>query len=582
MGKILTAEYRSRARTFTVALIILVAGGLAAFWWTRPSPPGPRPGAGAANRLRATIRNEPRSFNRLVSSDYGTLTVSWLMDAPLVTLDPRSFEVVPALAETWTRSEDGRRWTINLRRGVRFSDDTPFTSADVLFTLRVIYDERAASPLADALQVGGQPLRAEAPDPHTIVFTTAAPLGAGLRLLADVPILPKHKLEDALEGDTLREAWSAAAPPDELAGLGPFVLRTYTPGQRLILDRNPHYWRRDADGRTLPYVDELIVDIVPDHNAETLRLLAGQSDIMFGPLRPEDLSEARRLEQEGRLALHEVGVGLDAEFLWFNLISGANRAKPWLQRRELRQAVSLAIDRRAFADTVYLGEGVPIAGPITPGNRAWFANDLPVPRQDGTRAREKLASIGLRDRNGDGFVQTGTGAAARITLLTQKGNTLFERGASVIQQDLRAIGLDVNVVALDVAALVERLLGGEYEAIYFGAQTSDTDPASNLDFWLSRGAYHAWHPGQKRPATEWEAAIDRLMLQQAVTLDEAARKQIFNRVQHIFADHVPALFFAAPRLTVATSARVQNVTPGPLHPYLLWQAANVRLGETTR
>lgn len=559
----------------------MLAGTIgAALWWTAasPSPPDAAPDGRVA---RATFRNEPRSFNRIVAGHAETLAVSWLINAPLVTLDPRTFEVIPALAESWTRSDDGRRWTIRLRRGVRFSDDTPFTADDVLFTFDAIYDEQAASPLAGALQVGGQPLQAEAADPHTVILTTAAPLGAGLRLLADIPILPKHKLRDALDRGRFRDAWNIGTPPSEIVGLGPFVLRDYRPGERLLLRRNPHYWRRDVSGRRLPYLNELVVDIVPDQNAEVLRLFAGDSDMMFGALRPEDLPEARRLERAGRLGLHDAGIGLDADFLWFNLISGANRTKPWLQRLELRQAASLAVDRQAFADTVYLGEGVPIAGPVTPGNRAWSASDLPVSRPNVARARETLASIGLRDRDSDGLVETAAGGPAQITLLTQRGNTLRERGASVIEQDLRAIGLAVNVVALDRPALIERLIAGEYEALYFGAVTSDTDPASNLDFWLSRGAFHAWHPGQEHPATEWEAEIDRLMLQQAVTLDPAARKRIFNRVQHIFADNVPALFFAAPRLTVATSAHVQNVVPGSLHPYLLWQAAGILLGETT-
>jgi peptide/nickel transport system substrate-binding protein len=578
VGKILTGKIRLQKSTLALVLIVLAGAIGALLWWGR-APLSPPPTAPPTQAARATLRNEPRSFNRLVTADQETLAVSWLINAPLVTLEPRTFDLTPALAESWTRSSDGRQWTVRLRQGVRFSDGSPFTAADVLFTFEAIYDERTASPLASALQVDGQPLQVEAAGPHIVILTAAAPLGAGLRLLADVPILPKHKLQDALDRGEFREAWNIGTPARDIVGLGPFVLSAYRPGERLVLRKNPRYWRRDASGRSLPHLSELVVDIVPDQNAEVLRLLAGDSDMIFGALRPEDLPEARRLERAGRVALHDAGIGLDADFLWFNLISGANRSKPWLQRLELRQAASLAVDRQAFADTVYLGEGVPISGPVTPGNREWSASDLPVPRPDLTRAREKLASIGLRDRDGDGLAETAAGQPVRITLLTQRGHTLRQRGASVIQQDLRAIGLTVNVVALDRPALIQRLIGGEYEALYFGAVSSDTDPASNLDFWLSRGAFHAWHPNQKHPATEWEAEIDRLMLQQAVTLDPAARKRIFDRVQHIFADNVPALFFAAPRLTVATSARVQNVTPGPLHPYCLWQAATIQLRE---
>jgi peptide/nickel transport system substrate-binding protein len=562
-------------RAIILVLILALAGAAAMLWWGRSAgPPLPTDTGGA---LRTTMRTEPRSFNRLVANDAATGTVSWLIDAPLVSMDPRTFDLVPILAEALTPSDEGRTWTIALREGVRFSDGTPFTAADVLFTLQAIYDSRSGSVLAKALEVNGQPLAAAAPDSHTVVLTAAAPLGAGLRMLADVPILPKHKLEAALAGGRFREARSLSTPPKDLVGLGPFVLHAYRPGERLTFRRNPRYWRRDQQRRALPYLDEVTIDIVPDQNAEVLRLFGGQSDAMYVPLRPEDLPEARRLEQDGRLTLYDVGEGVNADFLWLNLVPGANRAKPWLQRLELRQAISLGIDRRAFADTVYLGEGVPIAGPVTPGNPTWHARDLPVPKPDVARARELLASIDLRDRNGDGIVETAAGQPARLTLLTHKGNTVRARAASVIQHDLRAIGLRVDVVSLDLPALIDRWTHGDYEAIYFGTQANDTDPAAMMDLWLSSGAFHVWHPNQARPATAWEAEIDRLMLRQTTTLDESVRRRLFNRVQHIFADHLPVIYFAAPRLTVATSSRVRGFRPGPLHPYLLWQAGTIRL-----
>ncbi|MGH9162268.1 MAG: ABC transporter substrate-binding protein [Vicinamibacteraceae bacterium] len=564
-------------RAIILVLMVALAGAAAMLWWGRsagPRPPGEADGGG---QLRTTMRTEPRSFNRLVANDGATGAVGWLIDSPLVSIDPRTFDLVPVLAETVTASDDGRTWTIVLREGVRFSDGAPFTAADVLFTLDAIYDRRSGSVLAEALQVNGQPLTASAPDPHTVVLTAAAPLGAGLRMLADVPILPKHKLEAALAGGRFREARSLSTPTNELVGLGPFVLHAYRPGERLTFRRNPRYWRRDREGSTLPYVDEVTIDIVPDQNAEVLRLFGGQSDAMYVPLRPEDLPEARRLEKDGRLTLYGVGEGVSTDFLWLNLVPGANRTKPWLQRLELRQAISLAIDRRAFADTVYLGEGVPVSAPVTPGNRRWHAADLPVPKLDVARARELLASIGVRDRNGDGMAEAAAGQPARITLLTHKGNTVRARAASVIQHDLRSIGLRVDVVSLDLPALIDRWTRRDYEAIYFGTQVNDTDPAALMDLWLSSGAFHVWHPNQPRPATAWEAEIDRLMLRQTTTMDEAVRRRLFNRVQHIFADHLPVIHVAVPRLTVASSARVRGFRPGPLHPYLLWQASTIQL-----
>lgn len=561
-----------------IALLAAVAAAtiLGGLWRARrpPSPAAPPPSGGT---LTATIRSEPRSFNRLVVRDRTSNLVSLLVHDRLVRINLATQQVQPALAERWSVSPDGRVWTLHLRRGVRFSDGRPFTAADVLFSLRAVYDEATASPLADSLLIAGRPLEAAAPDDATVVVTAPAPFGPGVRILDNLPVLPRHRLEPFLAEGRLRDAWSLITPLDEIAGLGPFVLREYVPGERLVFARNPHYWERDEQGAPLPRLDRLALLVVPDQNAEMLRLEAGEVDLVTGEVRPDDLAAVRRLAAAGRLQLFDLGVGLDPEFLWFNLAPGAVPAtRGWLQRRELRQAISLGVDRQAMADTVYLGAAVPIAGPITPGNRDWYDPGLAVPPHDPARARALLAAAGLQDTNGDGSLEAPGGGPARFTLLTQKGHTLRERGAAFLQQELARLGLGVDIVTLEQPALVERLTSGRYEAIYFGTQASDTDPASNLDFWLSNGAFHPWNPEQAAPATPWEARIDALMRQQIAATDPAERKRLFGEVQRIFGEELPAIYFVAPRIYVATSARVTHVRPGLLQPFILWDAA--RLG----
>ena len=555
-------------------LLLLVT---APFFFNRPRVLAPTRDQAAARpaALVATARSEPRSFNRLIARDRTSSLVALLTHARLVRIDLATQDLEPMLAERWTTSEDGLTHTLSLRRGVRFSDGAPFTSADVLFSAEAVYDPRVGSPLAEALKPGGQPLAFSAPDEHTVVVTFAAPFGPGLRLLDSLPILPKHKLETALRGGALREAWGLKTPPADLVGLGPFVLERYDPGQQLVFARNPNYWRTDERGERLPRLDRLTVTIVPDQNAEVLRLEAGQADLMSSEVRPDDLAAARRLAAEQRLVLHDLGVGLDPDALWFNLqpaFAAKNPTRAWLQEHVLRQAVSLAVDRQAFADTVFLGAAVPAQGPVTPGNRAWHDPSLRPDPHDPARARHLLATIGLKDADGDGTLEDATGRPAGFVLLTQKGNTLRERGAAFLQDELRKVGLQVDVVTLDYPAVIDRLMKGEYEAVYFGAQTTDTDPASNLDFWLSSGAFHLWNPGQSAPATAWERRIDELMRAQVASRDPEARKRLFNEVQTVFGRELPALYFVAPRIFVATSPRVANARPALLQPSILWNA----------
>jgi peptide/nickel transport system substrate-binding protein len=151
----------------------------------------------------------------------------------------------------------------------------------------------------------------------------------------------------------------------------------------------------------------------------------------------------------------------------------------------------------------------------------------------------------------------------------------------VIRDDLKQIGIVVDVVALDFKSLVERFLSGaNYDAVYFSVARTDTDPAINPDFWFSSGSAHFWNIGQKTPATPWEKQIDDLMGQQIASTDDGRRKQLFDEVQRVFAEHEPVVYFAAPRVFVAMSSRVSNATPALMRPQLLWAADTLALAAS--
>jgi len=540
-----------------------------------PATNGAALGVPRGGNLVVSVRNEPRSFSRLAARETTTDLLSNLTQAKLVRINKVTLEVEPALAESWIRSDDGRRYTLKLRPGVVFSDGQPFTSADVVFTFKAVYDEKTGSSLADSLQANGKRLRVTAIDPLTVEIAFADPFAAGVRLLDNLPILPRHKLEAALDAGKLGEAWNLSTPPSEIVGLGPFVLSAYIPGQRLVFDRNPRYFRKAPDGSALPYLDRLTIEIIPDQSAELLRLEAGQIDMTHSEILPEAYAPLKRAADAGRIKLVDLGVGLDANSLWFNLKPGAFAGDPraaWLQRDELRQAISLAVDRQLMADTVYLGAAAPVFGPITPANKTWYWAGLPKTPHDIEAAKRKLAAIGLTDRTGDGTLEDARGRPAQFTLLTRTGRPDLERGAAVIRDEMKKIGVVVNVVTLEAGALVDRFANtGKYEAVYYSPIASDTDPALNPDFWFSFGSAHLWNMAQKMPATDWERRIDELMAKQIASPDESERKKLFDEVQQVFVEHEPVVYFAAPRVYVAVSSRVTNLTPAISRPQTLWE-----------
>ena len=559
---------------------------------------------GAASPVRggqlvASVRTEPQSFTWYTQHDGSTELVTFLTQARLVRVNRATQDVEPWLAESWTRSGDGLRYTLKLRANVTFADGHPFTADDVMFSFAAAYDPKGGGPtIGGDVMANGRRLGVSSPDPLTVVITFPAPFAAGVRLLDGLPILPKHKLEGALRAGTFAQAWGLSTSPGEMTGLGPFVLTEFRPGQRLLFSRNARYFRKDTTGASLPYLDRVVVEIVPDQNAQLLRLETGQADMMMSEASPEDYVPLKRAADAGRVQLLDLGGALDADSFWINLKPGVFGADPraaWLQRDELRQAISLGVDRKVFADTVFLGAGVPVFGPVTPANRKWFSSAVPQTPYDPARAKTLLAAIGLTDRNGDGMLEDARGAAARFSVTTQKGQTAVERGALVIRDELKKIGLAVDVVALEGNAAVSRFVSGQgYEAAYFHLGMNDVDPALNQEYWLSSGAFHVWNLGRKASfpgspgptgstgstvstlstlstgATAWERQIDELMAKQTAALDDRDRKREFDEVQKIFAEHLPVVHFAAPRIFVAASSRVGGLTPAVQRPQLLW------------
>ena len=570
----------ARLKSSLVLLLVAVAIIAAIFLGYRfrggaPSSPGgaadDRPTRGGS--LVASIRSQPNGYNRYLEPSAAADAYSLITNGRLVRVNRATDELEPALAESWTQSDDGLTYTMKLREGVKFSDGAPFTSADVLFTARVVYDPKVGSRLADALSVLKKPLTFEAPDERTVVVRVPEPFTPGLRLLDSMPILPKHKLEAAYNEGRLNKAWQAGTPVTELAGLGPFVLTEHVAGQRLVFARNPNYWRKDAAGEQLPYLDRLTLLVVGDQNTESLRMESGDVDFMVnGDIRPEDVARFRRAADQGRLKLLDVGIALDPNLLWFNL-GDPSPSRDLYRDRTFRQAISYAIDRTAIVNTVYLGAGVPIYGPVTEGNRTWYVSGMPTYPYDPARAREMLASLGLKDTNGDGTLEQKDGKTPlRFSVITQKGHTVRERTVAMIQEHLRQVGVAVDVVGLDPNSMFERLMKKQYDAFYYALQASATDPALSYDFWLSSGGLHLWNVGQPTPATAAERRIDELMHQQGAAKTQSERQRLFAEVQKIMGEEQLGIYLVAGRVTLAVSSKVRNPQPSLLIPQLLWSA----------
>lgn len=527
-------------------------------------------------KLIASLRSEPKTLNPVSAVDTPSRKVLALMNADLIHINRYTQGTEPALAKSWKVSSDGRRYTLQLRRGIRFSDGQPFDADDVVFTFQVFLDEKTHSPQRDLLVVGGKPLAVRKIDSHTIQFDTAQPDAAAERLFDSIALLPRHKLERAYRDGTLDQAWNLTVHPEQIAGLGPFRLKEYVPGQRIVLGRNPHYWKVDRCGNRLPYLDEVVFLVVPSEEAEVIRFRAGDTDLISG-LSPENFSALAREQAARGYELHDLGPALQYEFLFFNLnelksssLNQIARKQKWFELINFRQAVSAAIDRESIIHLVYQGRASPLWAHVTPGNKSWVNSALPRPPRSLPRARELLTGAGFSWKS-DGTLIDGQGQSVDFAIATAVGNTLRAKMATIVQDDLAQLGMQVHIVPLEFGSLMNRVFQTfDYEACLLGLVSGDADPNPEMNVWLSNGATHLWDLSKGHPDTAWQAEIDRLMVEQLTTLSYKDRKRAYDRVQQLVADNLPLICLVSPNVLVGAKKKLGNFRPANLNDYTLW------------
>ena len=514
--------------------------------------------AQTGGELHFCLHSEPKTFNPILVDDEASENVRYLTGGVLIRLNRQTQELEPALATSWKISRDRRTIAFHLRKGIRFSDGTPFSSEDVAYTMRLLMDPETHSTTGDAFRSGEGTVQVQTPAPDVVAFTFPAPIAGLERLFDQVAILSAH------------------SPKKEMAILGPFYVADYKPGSYLLLQKNPNYWKHDAQGHALPYIDSVRLDIQRNRDIELLRFRRGELQL----INRLDAEQFERLQRENPAVTRNAGTGLDAEELWFNQSPAAplpGYKKTWFGIKEFRKAISMAINREDLCRIVYAGYAKPAYGPVSPSNHFWFNAALEDPRYNPQGALRLLAQAGFRLEHDT--LKDRAGNRIEFTMVTNSGNPAREKIATMIQQDLSQVGIKVNFVTLDFPSLIERITRTfDYEACILGLVNTDLDPNGQMNVWLSSSENHQWNPSQKTPATPWEAEIDKLMREQATARAEKERKAKFDRVQQIAAEQQPFIYLINKDVLLAMSPNVIGAAPVVLNPPGFWNADILRLG----
>ena len=523
----------------------------------------------------ATI-SEPLTLNLALADDSGSSGVLGYLFEGLTETSWLTDQVEPALAESWTHSDDGLTWTFSLRKDVTWQDRTPFTAHDVEFTFnRIIYNEEinASGRAAFNFRFLDDPTReakmtVTALDDYTVRLVLPVPFAPFLRSMGTA-IYPKHILERYVNDGTFNEVWNIDTDPTEVIGTGPFTIERYDPGDRVVLRSNPNYWLKDDAGNLLPYLEKIVHLIVPDLETELAKFKAEEVDV-HGVL-GEEFAELEPLQAEGNFTIYKRGPGFGSTFLTFNMNSGTNPDTgdsyvvpdklKWFQNKEFRKAVARSVDKDAIIRDVQHGLGYPQWSSISPAADDFHNPDVRRYEYDIAEANRILDNLGWMDTDGDGIREDEAGNTIVFSLVTNTQNSVRERVGMIIQQGLKEIGIKVDYRLIEFRDLVSRLTSSyDWEAMVVGFG-GGTDPHSGIVLWHSSENLHLWYPNQQQPATDWEAEIDRLYVRASQELERSERVALYHRAQEIAAENLPLIYTTHQERLSAVRNIFGNMTP---------------------
>jgi len=464
----------------------------------------------------------------------------------LVTYD-WSLKPVPKLARSWVIAPDGLTITFKLQDGVTFHNGAKFTSADVQYTFMQVLKKvhpRAAVVLAELTAV-------DTPDPLTAVFHLAHPAPYLMMALSgyDAPILCKAVFENT---DPMSNP-SANRP----IGTGPFKFGAWERGQYVRLDRNPSYWQPG-----LPYLDRIVARFIADASTRSAALETGE--VHYAAYSAVNYADVARLKANPALDTTSKGYEMTSGISEIEM----NEHRPPYDKREVRQAIAYAIDRRFIIDNVQYGFGKPATGPISSTFAAsgLYTDDVlrfDVPNRIDI-ANKLLDQAGLPRKDG--------GMRFATTLEVNSFGQQWERQAEYLKQALAVVGIDVTLRSEDTGAWLRRVYTNYDYAMSTPFFSNLSDPVV--------GVQRQYVTSQIRKGLDFvndtfysNPKVDALFTAGAQELDPAKRADIYHQIQKILVTDSPVVWLSEIQYVTVFSRKLHDATTGPLGTYSAFERA---------
>ena len=529
-------------------------------------------------QLVQAILEGPKTFNPVISQDATSSRIGSMIFAGLTEQDPFTGEIKPALAKSWDISADKLRIVFTLREDLKWSDGHPLTAEDVEFTYNQLYfNEAIPTGMRDILRIGQSRAlpKVRKLNDLQIEFTLPEPF-APFFGTTGTNILPAHILKETVEkkdrdGNLLfLSTWSVDTPPEKIPASGPYKLKSYSTSERVVFERNPYYWKKEA-GNQLPYIDRVVWEIVESTDTSLIQFRSGGLDSVS--VTPEYFSLLKKEEERGNFTIYNGGPDYGNIYITFNLNTGSRNGKPlvdpiksrWFNNLKFRKAIAYGIDRQRMVNNIYRGLGEPQTSFVSVQSPFYYEG-LKGYDYDPEKAKQLLKEAGFKYNQKKQLLDD-KGNRVSFTLTTNSGNKIREAMGSQIAEDLGKIGIKVDFSPIAFNVVVDKLSNSlEWECILLGF-TGGNEPNSGANIWAPDGNLHMFNqkpqPNQKplkgRKVDDWETEIGRLFIEGARELDPEKRKAIYAEIQALVEEKVPFIYLVNPLALGAVRNNIQTI-----------------------
>lgn len=485
---------------------------------------------GDPESIRVGFLADARMLLPLFASDSASGDVSGFIFNGLTKYD-KDLRIIGDLAERWDILDGGKRIIFYLRKGVKWHDGTEFTSSDVVFTYKAVTDPQNPTPYSSNY---GPVEYVRAIDRYKVEVKYREPFAPALESWG-MGIIPEHLLKGQRN---LQKSELNRRP----VGTGPYRLKEWITGQRIILERFDDYF----EGR--PNIKKYIARVIPDISTMFLELKFGGIDYM-GLTPPQYKLKANTEYFRKRFQSFRYPA-FGYTYLGFNLLD------PRFSDKRVRQAIAYAINKEEIIKGVLLGYGRPCTGPFPPESWAYNPEVKDYP-YDPEKAIEILESLGWK-RNSSGILEK-NGEPFTFTVLINQGNNQRLLTAQIIKENLKKIGIDVRIQVMEWQTMLHQFIDKKrFEAVILGwALSRDPD---QFDIWHSSKTKE----GEFNFISYKNPEVDRLLLEGRSTLDHEKRTIIYRKLHAILNEEQPVIFLYVPDALILLHKRFEGVEKSPL------------------